>query len=88
MGLGMRGEPSRGCGLGGSAGRRRRLSRPGRGRRETPGRATPEPAGPYVFKAGSSSPRGSGDGSGDPAEVLYFLPRAAGLLPRTAGRLG
>lgn len=88
MGLGMKGEPSRGCGLGGSAGRRRRLSRPGRGRRETPGRATPEPAGPYVFKAGSSSPRGSGDGSGDPAEVLYFLPSAAGLLPRAAGRLG
>lgn len=80
MGLGMKGEPSRGCGLGGSAGRRRRLSRPGRGRRETPGRATPEPAGPYVFKAGSSSPRGSGDGSGDPAEVLYFLPRTAGRL--------
>lgn len=45
-----------------------------------PGRAAQEPAGPDVFKAGSSSPRGSGGrgaGAGNPAEVFHFLPRAA-----------
>lgn len=45
-----------------------------------PGRAALEPAGPDVYKAGSSSPRGSGGrgaGAGDPAEVFHFLARAA-----------